>query len=262
MEKTGNSLEESLDLTVTSEQTRTKKNLKPFSIESLISPKPSETDLEKDKSEVTTKKLSISEVFREKEVNNHEFRNNSDDQRKHLVPNPIAREVLFSNKLQETEGAGIFPGRLNVHSGNGIGTLDVLHSSSGLPMNFLEKVHSGNPGFAENISYNWPFLYNTWLHNTGLLLNNNVNSAIAGTQEFRPTGLVGITSPSSPNGENSDASLSPTGIHDGSRNSGKIISCIFFVIILLTKLTTNVPVDVCECVSPVKYLRVCSSRQT
>lgn len=238
----GGTPDESLDLTLTSEQVRAKKNLKPFSIESLISSKSDEKSLIKNGIEVKKLSWTKSEVFNcENETSGSVLPKrvgNPDNRRRHLekalggtfLADPSAREKyfpdkIFSERVPENDLKEIFPNGLNSFPGNGIGegNFGRLHGSAGFPVNFLNKVHGGNSSFPDNGSYNWPFIYNTWLHNAGLLLNASVNGAIMGPQEFRSASHGQIASPISPVGENSDASLSPGGIHDGSRNSGEII---------------------------------------
>ncbi|KAK6634484.1 hypothetical protein RUM43_011885 [Polyplax serrata] len=226
----------SLDLSLTSDQLRTKKNLKPFSIESLISSERNPDDPIKKEIDVKRIEWTGSEVRSdETETTDNgkrglENNSNLDERRRRNQPETevlagtdvLSRDLFFATKLSQESRVPAqdftFP------TGNALGHFQGVPSAVGFPGvgGFLDKVRG--PNFPDNASYSWPFIYNTWLHNTGLLLNASVNGAILGSQEFRGgSGQGQLASPVSPMGENSDASLSPGGLHDGSRNSGERI---------------------------------------
>lgn len=215
--------DESLDLTVPGDDDKkSKKNSRSFSIESIISscciskdndPREDEdgksaTDLAEDREPeegCCEYELDKEEVLRVQEESKIIPRKCPKDFFLPVDLKPLDRKLMVPESDLSEFFSGKFPPGL-----------EKFHRSNGLNGNLLEKINSVRGG--DGFGYSWPFLYNSWLHNTGMLLNYNINGAIMGPQEFRGPGFV--ASPTSPTTENSDTSLSSSGARDLSRGSG------------------------------------------
>lgn len=140
-----------------------------------------------------------------------------------LSPELMAREKFLANKISNNfMGTNLDGLEKSGFPGNRLNPLDRLHDSVGLQVNFLDKLPGGNLPVSEQVNYNWPFIYNTWLHSAGLFLNPSVSGIVMGPQDFCGPGPGPGANPRSPLTEGSDTSLSPGGVHDLSRNSGKL----------------------------------------
>lgn len=139
-----------------------------------------------------------------------------------LSPSELkSRTRWFSGRAAEEPPSGterFLSEKAAVFQGEGANPLDRLEG--GLASNVLEKLPGMGLPFSEHVGYSWPFIYNTWLHSAGLFLNPTVSTALVGSRDFRTTSLEPGASPN----EGSDASLSPGGVHDLSRNSGTCLS--------------------------------------
>ncbi|EEB10327.1 hypothetical protein Phum_PHUM034620 [Pediculus humanus corporis] len=209
-----------VDMTVTSDKIRSKKVLKPFSIESLISYKSDdEKNINKNKRDgcgnVVVKKISETMVSGSDVNNSYKPEKYSYDgtttgvmtkesQICERVPGTLNKFPL--ERMTGPDMGEIYHNGFNSSFTGNVGAtgndLDGYRTSAGLPVNFLEKFHRTNQNLTDNISYNWPFIYNTWLHNTGLFFNASVNSAIMmRPQEYRSSSNHGqVVSPISPIG--------------------------------------------------------------
>lgn len=265
--------EETLDLTIEPIQKREKKNLKPFSIESIISSccrsnagkiideknsvedaKPKEVnndtwfpdsevmcndpemerygdeDCESEKRDAKMPRVLVNLYNKkfDRTPNTNGYSNDKTSEKYYLEqlgllsPELIAREKFkISSNLMGNNFEGLINPMDKTFPGNRLNPLERLHDSVGLQVNFVDKLPGGNLPMSEQVNYNWPFIYNTWLHSAGLFLNPSVSGIVMGPQDFCGPGPGPGANPRSPLTEGSDTSLSPGGVHDLSRNSGK-----------------------------------------